>query len=246
MIINLDNGYQLEIIKDIDKICEDSENIENLKLGNIIEKKRLLLKIDFKSLKVEQYKKKLKRLLYIRKKILKLKVNIGIQKNEKVLLGYIINYDDTSKQQSNFILGINAIFYSTKYERYNYIYDTVCEYLDTTFCEKNLCDFKENKCIEKRNTKSNTGCCRHFKIKWLGPFSKLMVCEYLNKENYTCEAKCISCKLFTCDYLKKRGVQFRIRDIFLLDVFFNPLQKYFIKYKVFTPKDKILKKLMII
>ena len=33
-------------------------------------------------------------------------------------------------------------------------------------------------------------------------------------------------------------------DILLLDVFFNPIQKYFIKYMVFTPKDKILKRLM--
>ena len=44
---------------------------------------------------------------------------------------------------------------------------------------------------------------------------------------------------------KKKGVKFRIKDILLLDTFFNSLQKYFIKYMVFTPKDKIIKRLMI-
>ena len=63
-------------------------------------------------------------------------------------------------------------------------------------------------------------------------------------EMHTCGAKCIGCKLFTCDYLEKRGIKFRIRDILLLDVFFNPLQKYFIRYMVYTPKDKVIKRLM--
>ena len=134
---------------------------------------------------------------------------------------------------------------STKYERYNYIYDTVCDYLDSYFYGKNLCDFKNNKCGEKQNTSSTIGCCHHFKNKWLGPFSKLVPCEYLNTDN-TCTAKCISCKLFTCDYLEKKGIKFKIKDILLLNVFFNPLQKYFIKYMVFTPKDIIMKRLMIL
>ena len=37
----------------------------------------------------------------------------------------------------------------------------------------------------------------------------------------------------------------QIKDILLLDVFFNPLQKYFVKYKVFTPKEKVIKLLML-
>ena len=146
--------------------------------------------------------------------------------------------------QNDFILGINAIFFNTRHERYNYIYDTVCDYLDSFFYGKNLCDFKDNKCGEKRNTAITIGCCRHFKIKLLGPLTRLIPCEYL-KEDHTCDAKCISCKLFTCDYLRKKGVIFKIKDILLLDVFFNPVQKYFIKYMVFTPKEKILKKLML-
>ena len=118
--------------------------------------------------------------------------------------------------------------------------------MDNYFYGKNLCDFQNNKCGEKRNTSSTTGCCHHFKHKALGPFSKLVLCEYLNKENYTCDAKCLPCKLYTCDYLESKGIKFRIKDILLLNVFFNPLQKYFIKYMVFTPKEKILKRIMML
>ena len=44
--------------------------------------------------------------------------------------------------------------------------------------------------------------------------------------------------------VEKKGIKFRIKDIWLLNVFFNPLQKYFIKYMVYTLKEKILKRLM--
>ena len=74
----------------------------------------------------------------------------------------------------------------------------------------------------------------------------MVQCEYLDKNTYKCNAKCISCKLFTCDYLEKKGIKFKIKDMLLLDTFFNPLQKYCIKYKVFTPKEKIIKWLIIL
>lgn len=244
-IIELNNNYFLKIVNNTNNLSIDVTDIENLKLINILKKEKFLLKIDFGNLHKTQYKRLLKKLLFIKEAISKSKIEIGLQEDSKKLLGYIINYDENNKQQNDFVLAINAIFYKTRYERYNYIYDTVCDYLDSCFYEKNLCDFQNNKCREKRNTTSNTGCCRHYRIKCLGPLTKLIVCEHL-KEDYTCGAKCISCKLFTCDCLKKKGVNFRIKDILLLDTFFNPLQKYFIKYKVFTPKDEILKRLMLL
>lgn len=244
-IIDLNNNYYLKIINNANDLPIYIIDIENLKLINIVKKGRFLLKIDFNNLNKTKYKRLLKKLLFIKKIILKSKIEIGIQKDSKKLLGYVINYDENNKRQNDFILAINAIFYNTRYERYNYIYDTVCNYLDSYFYGKDLCDFQNNKCGEKRNTSSLTGCCHHFRIKCLGPLTKLVLCEYL-KEDYTCGAKCISCKLFTCDYLEKKGIKFRIKDILLLNVFFNPLQKYFIKYMVFTLKDKIIKRLMIL
>lgn len=244
--INLDNNYYLEILKEKNDTDIEAISIEKINIVSVLKRRKLILEIDFSILNENKYKKILKRLLRIKKVISKTKIKIGNVQNSKILLGYIINYDSTNKKQEEFILAINAIFYRTRYERYNYIYDTVCDYLDNYFYGKNLCEFKDNQCGEKRNTTSMTGCCHHFKNKWLGPIgSKLVLCEYLN-EDHTCDAKCISCKLFTCDYLEKKGIKFRIKDILLLKVFFNPLQKYFIKYMVFTPKDKIIKRLMML
>jgi len=48
-------------------------------------------------------------------------------------------------------------------EHYEIIYDKVCKYLDIEFYEKNVCDFQDDKCGEKRNTSSLVGCCRPYK-----------------------------------------------------------------------------------
>lgn len=239
-IINLYNDCYLKIMSNTSKVLiEEIIDIKDLSLINVLRRKRFLLKIDFKEMQEKQYKRVLKILLFIKN----INIEIGINDNGKKLVGYVFNYDNTNRNHNDFISAINAIFCDTRYERYNYIYDTVCNYLDKCFYGKNLCDFKDNKCGEKVGTFSTTGCCHHFKHKWLGPFSKLVLCEYL-KEDYSCSAQCISCKLFTCNYLEKKGIKFKIKDFLLLDVFFNPLQKYFIKYMVFTPKDKIIKRLL--
>ena len=242
--INLDNKYCLEIVEEANEISSEATNIEDLKLIKVIKQGKLFFKIDFDTLNKTQYKKVLRKLLSIKNNISKLTINLGITNENKIQLGYVINYDKNNKNHNDFIIAINSIFYKTRYERYEFIYDTVCDYLDGFFYGKNLCDFKDNKCGEKKNTSSTTGCCHHVRVKWLGPLSKMVLCEHLKKD-YTCGAKCISCKLFTCDYLEKKGIKFRIKDILLLDVFFNPLQKYFIKYMVFTPKEKIIKRLML-
>ena len=241
--IDLNNNYFFILFNNSNELSKNLIDIEHLNIIDILKKRTFLLKIDFKILNKKHYKRILRKLLNIKWIISHSKIKIGVSENLKILLGYIINYDEENKQQNDFILGINAIFYNTKNERYNYIYDTVCDYLDSCFYGKNLCDFQNNKCGEKRNTSSLIGCCHHFKIKCLGPLTKLVKCEYL-KEDYTCSAKCIGCKLFTCDYLRKKGIKFRIKDILLLDSFFNPIQKYFIKYKVFTPKYKVIKLLL--
>lgn len=242
-IINLQNNYYLEEVEDTNTILKQAKNIEDINIMNLFKSEHILIKIDFNVINENKYKKILKKLLFLIQVSSKIKKDIGIKIDSKILLGYIVNYNHNDKKQKEMVQALNAVLYTKKYERYNYIYDTVCEYLDSFFYGKNLCDFKNNKCGEKRNTSSLTGCCHHYKNKWLGPLSKFVLCEHLN-DDYTCGAKCISCKLFTCDYLEKKGIKFRINDILLLDAFFNPLQKYFIKYMVFTPKEKILKRLV--
>ena len=244
-IIELDNNYYLKINNSAEDLINDVTNVENISLNTVLKNKKIILKIDFNTINKKQYNKILKKLLFLKRLVSRNKTKFGTMKDSKILLGYVINYNIENKDQNDFIIAINAAFYNTKYERYNYIYDTVCNYLDSFFYGKNLCDFKNNKCGEKRNTSSDIGCCHHYKNKLLGPLlpNNLMPCEHL-KEDHTCDAKCIGCKLFTCGYLEKKGIKFRIKDILLLNVFFNPLQKYFIKTMVFTPKEKVIKKLM--
>lgn len=239
--ITLDNNYYFEVTNETSNDLTYVTDIRNIKFRKVKRNNVFLLKIDFNTFDYSSYKKILKHLMRIKSLVLLSHIKLGILKDSKIFIGYIVNYDIKNKNHNDFISAINAIMYNTRYERYNYIYDTVCDYLDSCFYGKNLCNFKENKCAEKINTTSTTGCCRHYKK---GPFSKLVVCEYLT-ESHTCGAKCISCKLFTCDYLKKQGIEFKIKDILLLNAFFNPIQKYFIKYNVFTPKEKILKRIML-
>lgn len=238
--LNLDNNCYLEVLDN-----ESAPKISNMvKIENcsITNNDGTILFIDFCKIKPKKYKKIIKKILAINtinnKKIGKVNENYKF-------IGYLMNYNENDELQNDFISALNAIFYKNKKERYNYIYDTVCDYLDNFFYGENLCDFKNNQCGEKCGTSSYIGCCHHYKNKLLGPLlsNNLTPCEYL-KEDYTCGAECIGCKLFTCDYLRKKGVKFNIKDIFLLDVFFNTLQKYYIKTMVFTPKEKIIKKLL--
>lgn len=186
----LNNNYYMKIVEgNTEKQnITDVIDIKEISLRKVLKNKKFIVRIDFKEINKKRYKKILKRLLFIKSVANKAKIEIGTKlENEKIFLGYIINYDDRDKDYNDFITGIIAIFHNTKYERYNYIYDTVCNYLDSFFYGKNL-----------------------------------------------------------CDYLEKKGVKFRIKDILLLNTFFNPLQKYFIKYMVYTPKEKILKRLMVL
>ena len=81
-------------------------------------------------------------------------------------------------------------------KRYSYIYDEACNYLDNEFKTKNICDFKNNKCIavrEKMHNDSDYGCCYG---------RKRGLCK--NFENKKCQISSLSCKSFTCRYLRKK------------------------------------------
>lgn len=121
-------------------------------------------------------------------------------------------------------------------KRYRFIYDYVCDYLDKEFVNKNICDFKNNICVSRRNFKRNPsnnpliyGCC----------FTAGRVCP--NLINYRCNIKCLSCKLFTCRYLKKKHIKYKINDILLLKLFFNLRQKQVISNQLFTDEEEFIK-----
>ena len=197
--------------------------------------------INFYNINVSEMKKQIRLLLKLKKKAIAKKYTIGING----IIFYIVNYDKDNKKQKEYIWALEAILKNDDREMYTYIYDKVCESLDDEFYGKNLCDFKNNKCGEKINTKSEIGCCRHYKNKFFGPYllnNKFVQCEYLI--DCRCNIKCLPCKLYTCDYLERKGIKFKIKNFFLLDTFFNLLQKYTLKTKVYTPEEKIINTLL--
>jgi len=182
-----------------------------------------------------EYKNILRNFFKLKRKATKEKINVGVKEDEStnLVVGYLINYDPKNQEQLDFVHALNAIFHKTLYDMYSYIYDVVCYHLDMEFITKNPCNFKEDKCASD----FEMGCCYQFK-------KKFVVCEHMKEK--TCTVKCISCKMFTCSYLKKKGFKFKPKEIFLIDTFFGPYQKYILKVSVFLPKETIIKKLLII
>ena len=119
-------------------------------------------------------------------------------------------------------------------EQYEAVYDLTCKDLDKQFKDHNFCDFKNNQCIAHRhlgNTKT-MGCCN----------TRGSICPYLKNEQ--CSINCISCKLFTCNYLKRKGINFKVRNNPLLKRFFNKKQLLVLTNNLFHDKDVIIQKLL--
>lgn len=128
-----------------------------------------------------------------------------------------------------------AINIKDKYKRYEYIYDTVCSYLDKKI-STNYCEFKDDMCIRdrKKNNKHKNGCCE---CKGRGK------CKYLIDSVCTL-GNCMACKLFTCHTLKKLGICENINDYVLTKYFFTNKQKDILRYSYWTPREIVLDRLM--
>lgn len=137
-----------------------------------------------------------------------------------------------------------ALKYTNLKDRYEFIYDKVCEILDKKFLENNYCDFKDDKCIANRENavKHNTmGCCFSY-INHKIYYEHTGLCKYMQDKH--CTQKCITCKLFTCDYLKNKGIKFSCNDFLLIKCFFNKKQQDIISYNFFRKKSEIIEKLL--
>ena len=79
------------------------------------------------------------------------------------------------------------------------------------------------------------------------PFAKELLtnvkqCQYLNCNK--CSIKSISCKLFTCNSLQKKGIKYDTHEILLLDCFFNNKQHLILSKNFFKTKEEIINKLL--
>ncbi len=126
-----------------------------------------------------------------------------------------------------------------KEERYEYLYDKACFLLDRDFSKYQLCGFQNEICLSRENLKEKGkkipfvyGCC----------YTKGKVCQYL--KNGRCTIFCLSCKLFTCSYLKKQGICYSVEDFFFLSFFLNRKQKMILNDSLYTKKEGILYELL--
>lgn len=179
----------------------------------------------------------------IKKECKKYNISLGTNDNKKIV-GFIFSKNEISKYDQ-LITSINAILIDDKKYRYEYLYDSICKYLDNEFINKDICGFSNDKCIAKKDLNKTMGCCYNFKNKrlgMLGPY-KPDLCEYMH--NKKCSADCISCKLYTCDYLRKRGIKYTTNSILMIKCFFNPIQKLVVTTSFFKTKQNILSKLIL-
>lgn len=215
---------------------------EFIKNKNIKKIDNIVFQLDFsEELKFDNAKKIIKNIIKIGRKIKKYKIKIGIEMNGNNILGNLKLSD--SEYENDVVSAIGVLVCKNKKQKYEFLYDQICDYLDKKVVNKNVCGFKNDKCIAKRNTNCTMGCCHHFKNKYFGILyeKELHLCEY--QKDKSCTAKCITCKMYMCDYLVKRGYKFTCNNVLLIKYYFNFAQKVVIKSSFFTTKDKILKRI---
>lgn len=214
---------------------EEIEDLYRLFKDNVIMSDLVIFHLDFSNIKISL--KEADILVCNIKKLQKLRS----LKDKKILV-----YRKTGKScYEEFVLySICLLNYKTKKDRYNYLYDSICKYLDDRVVETNVCGFKDDKCIVKRNTNIKDGCCHHFNNIYCGLLyeKKMHLCEH--QINKRCQAQCISCKMYMCDTLRKKGYKFTPSNVILVKRYFNPIQKLIIMTTFYRTKEKIMKKLL--
>lgn len=153
----------------------------------------------------------------------------------------IINNDKSinDKEKANRIKVVEKILEEKDIKkRYSRLYDMICDYLDNDFINNNVCGFNNGICskrqymIDKGIKKDSyeNGCCHGYKER--------KTCEHL--KNGRCSIKNIACKIFTCPYLRLRGIRYSINKIYFARYFFNVRQKFYMENTFFVDKDIIL------
>ena len=209
----------------------------NYKIKNEIEKKinKEIFMINF----TDDIKQNIKLLKELKKKNKKIRYS-GIKYNDNRIIGII------NKANQEIIDCIKAIFIDNRDEKYEFIYNTICNQLDQKWINENPCKFENNICICERQYKNprENGCCYAFWYKNLGSqITGIHQCEHLHPTEH-CRNSNITCKLYVCPYLKKHS-NFRIKlgELIMVKIFFNKYQKIIIKNNFFIKKEELLKKL---
>jgi hypothetical protein len=133
-------------------------------------------------------------------------------------------------------------------QQYEYVYDAICDYMDKEFREKNHCDFcEDNMCFvnrEKLGVNPNMGCCYSFRADMFMDIRDKKLCQYMNPEQKKCDIKCVSCKLYACQHLNQKGVEYDIREFPYIRKIFDRNQIEVLRFNFFKTREEIINKLL--
>lgn len=163
-------------------------------------------------------------------------IRFRIKKNKKYEFEYKGNLYDReikdNKEIRQISLFVEALNIKDKKRRLEFIYDKSCDLLDDDFYGKNICEFKNNKCMHDRiHSSSMDGCCRSN--------DNNKKCKYII--NHKCSIKCLACKFHICYCVRKKGYKYKVNDILMLKYLYNWKQKLIIYNDFFMTKQEVLK-----
>lgn len=117
-----------------------------------------------------------------------------------------------------------ALNIKNRYQRITYIYDLACLKLDNFYSCKNICEFKNCRClVQQRNNKYTNGCCRK--------------CKYQSTKG--CTTANLTCKLFYCQSVKEKNKTLEINDLNILKLF-NLRQIIIVKADYFSKREDVI------
>ena len=131
---------------------------------------------------------------------------------------------ETESKDKDVRLIVDALNIKRRYKRIYFIIDKACDQIDEYYKGKNLCKFKNNKCIchRKNNKDYINGCCRK--------------CRY--QSNKGCTTKNFACKMFNCSYVRERYKTLTYEDLPIIKVL-TPLQRLSLKSDYFASIDEV-------
>lgn len=216
--VELEEKYNKMIEKfndvDYDSLCNDTENVVN---GCILNNSKKVYTKSEDKLDILPLIRKIDRL------------------NSRKIMCNVYGENDNNYITEFFEI-IALLNLKTNGERLNFVYDLVCEKMERDISRYGYCLFESNnKCIAQRDNakwpeNEINGCC--FEI------GKKRECQYLGDKK--CKIKCVSCRVFTCKYLKDRGVDFDVRRNILVRYNLNILQRAEFVWNFFETKDQII------
>ena len=125
---------------------------------------------------------------------------------------------------------INALNIKNRFKRVEFIYDYCCKKLDSFYEGKNICEFKDNKCIVQQgpNCKFCNGCCR--------------LCRFQTTSG--CQTSNLSCKLFYCDTIQNKHTTIKYKDLKILKLL-SLRQKMIVNDNFFAHRKEFLLELKV-